>query len=622
MAIFHKLFVPVTHQDADMPIAYLWHRSSRPDVLNMEENRTQLRLSARRLIAIIYLLVIGIAIAAYFLINDLEQSGVVRDTQTERGWATLLLLLVWTMVCYRLYRNNMRIFDLRSQIFDARETEHYAVKEAARLREQFMANMSHEIRTPLNAIIGFGNLLARADLPERERELATNIQVSGETLLALVNDILDLSKIEAGALVLEHVPFEVGGLFHSVQQMFSEKARQKNLSLDIQLAPGLPEELTGDPTRLTQILANLIGNALKFTERGGVLVSVVPVESGDKERITIRIEVRDSGIGIPKNQLERVFERFTQSDEQTTRNYGGTGLGLSIVRQLVQAMQGSVSVQSELGKGSVFTVLLPFDRKPAEAPAQSSAARTETPVPRDIRLLVAEDNPMNRRVVELLFDEWKFPYTMVHNGREAVELLGKDPNAFDLVLMDIQMPELDGYEATRQIRQKLGLRIPIVAMTAHALPGEREKCLSFGMNEYLAKPVREQELLDLIARFVPQTDRSAEPEIDRGYLHETTRGNATYLRELANIFVAQAPKDLEAISSALAANDLTAAARAAHNMKSTVGYMGFAHNLGRQLARFEQQCAEGANTEALQQSFGQIRTAVGSATTKVQRELL
>lgn len=591
----------------------------------MEENRAQLRRTARNFILIIYLFFLGLAVISFFVLSDLEQDGIVRDTQLERGIVTVFFLLVWTLVCFRLYRINTRIFDLRSQTFDAREAEHYAIKEAARLREQFMANMSHEIRTPLNAIIGFSNLLLRGALAPREHELAASIQVASENLLAIVNDILDFSKIEAGMLVLEKIPFDLKGLFHSVQQMFFEKARQKNLALDVYLAPGLPEQLLGDPTRLIQILVNLVGNALKFTERGGVVVSVVPAESMHRERLTIRIEVRDSGIGIPSDQLERVFERFTQSDEQTTRIYGGTGLGLSIVKQLVEAMGGHISVQSELGNGSVFTVLLPFDVQSAiDAPRfkdQAETVENEQIIP-PLRVLVAEDNPMNQRVVELLMESWKIPFTLAHNGREAVDVLREKPHAFDVILMDIQMPELDGYAATHLIRHKLGIKIPIIAMTAHALSGEREKCLHIGMNDYLAKPIREQDLRQALARLAPFHAIGSLLDIDAQYLSETTAGNRAYQKELAQIFLEQAPKDLEAINLALAHSDWAAAAKAAHNMKSTVGYMGFAHNIGRQLADFEHACRGDQTAPVLLHKLQLIKSTVEQAKQVVQRTLL
>ena len=594
----------------------------------MEENRSGLRRSAVSFIVVIYLFFMMLAVAAFFVVTELENDNIVHDTQMERGAVTFLFLIIWSLVCYRLYRINTRIFDQRSEVFDAREAEFYATKELARLREQFMANMSHEIRTPLNAIVGFCHLLARSSLGARERELSDNIQIASENLLAIVNDILDFSKIEAGMMVLENVPFDPTGLFRSVQQMFVEKARQKNLSLELHLAPGLPAHISGDPTRLTQILINLIGNALKFTERGGVVISVAPLEKNEpepeKSHVFLRIEVRDSGIGIPADQLDRIFERFTQSDEQTTRIYGGTGLGLSIVKGLVEAMQGTVAVQSEPQKGSTFTILLPFDPAPEDAllaPAtQGTNHRLSVVAMPDTHILVAEDNLMNRRVVELLFEEWKCSYMMVHNGREAVALLAQSPNFFDLVLMDIHMPEMDGYEATRLIRNKLGLSIPIVAMTAHALAGEREKCLQLGMSDYIAKPIREQELYFLIQRFAGKSDDASELRIDRTYLQETTLGNVAYQGELAKIFLDQAPKDLDAIAAALTAGNRAAAAKAAHNMKSTVGYMGFAQNIGQQLSTFEKSCAEIKDTSILLNEWKTIWNAVEKAKALIVRE--
>lgn len=608
---------------------YLWVSQSKPTSLNMEGNRAQLRRKTGRLLLVIYFAISVFVIAAYFIQNDLEQEGIIHDTQQERGITSILFLIFWSIACYQLFRYIIRAFDERSRVFDARESEHYALKEAARLREQFMANMSHEIRTPLNAIIGFSNLLNRSDLNGRERELSESIQVSSESLLSIVNDILDFSKIEAGMLVLEKVSFDPDNLFHTVQQMFVEKARQKNLTLDIHLAPGLPAALVGDPTRLTQILVNLIGNALKFTERGGVIVSVVqqtPVEDSDVKEapVWLRIEVRDSGIGIAADQLERVFERFTQSDEQTTRLYGGTGLGLSIVKQLVTAMQGTITLQSETGKGSTFTVILPFEQELARALPVTPAPEQQNKALDffEANLLVAEDNPMNCRVIELLFEEWQFRYTLVHNGQEAVELLKKDPTAFDLVLMDIQMPIMDGYEAARHIRRILHLKVPIVAMTAHVLSGERERCIQMGMNDYLPKPIREQELRELIARFVRETTSTPPPPIDRAYLRETTMGNLNHLRELTGIFLEQTPKDMEVIAAALSVSDLTAAARAAHNMKSTVGYMGFARSIGQQLSEFENACTAGSEVSVLQQNLAKIRETVEKARQLVQQEFM
>jgi len=371
-------------------------------------------------------------------------------------------------------------------------------------------------------------------------------------------------------------------------------------------------------------LINLINNAIKFTERGGVVVSVVPVETELNQRITLRIEVRDTGIGIRENQMERIFERFTQSDEHTTRLYGGTGLGLSIVRQLLKAMHGSIVLQSDEGKGSIFTILLPFDLQPTNHPDLSNLLPQKTrravykaPLLPDVNILVAEDNPMNQKVVELLFVDWGYKFTSVKNGLEAFELLASKPHEFNLILMDIQMPEMDGYTATQQIRHQLGLNIPIVAMTANALAGERDKCLSFGMNDYIAKPIREEELGTIIARFAQQKE-TPELAIDFQKLSETTLGNLEHQNELAQIFLTQVPKDISAIAAALSFNNLSAAAQAAHNMKSTVGYMGFSENLGVQLTGFELLCKDRKDISLINSHFEGIKRNTETAIALIQ----
>jgi signal transduction histidine kinase/CheY-like chemotaxis protein len=595
----------------------------------MEENRSSLRRAAIRFVVGIYIVIGLLVAAAFFIINELENDNIVHDTQLTRGVLTIVFLMCWTFACYRLYRINMRLFDQRSQIFDAQETALYATKEATRLQKQFMANMSHEIRTPLNAIIGFGNMLLRGDLNNRERELASNIQLASKTLINIVNDILDLSKIESGMVTLEKIPFELEGLFHSVQQMFIDKAREKNLLFVLDIDPTLPQQLIGDPTRLTQILVNLISNAIKFTDRGEIAIHIYQHKASTKkqDKITLGITVKDTGIGIPSAQLERIFERFTQSDEQTTRIYGGTGLGLSIAKHFIEAMNGTITVQSEVGKGSVFTVLIPFVQATPNfrsvATTQKQKIETEDTeiiqIPASIHLLVVEDNPVNRRVIELLFDEWQFEYTMAHNGRQAVDLLTKSPNAFDLVLMDIQMPEMDGYEATQKIRDILHLQLPIVAMTAHALAGERDKCMHSGMNDYISKPINEHELRRLIVNFTAPSHPMFAPKIDQTYLQETTLGNAEYQRELAQIFLLQIPKDLDAITVAIAAADNKTAARAVHNMKSTVGYMGFEQNLGQLLNHFEIACKEEASHHILLRHLDTIRSQVEAAQVYIKK---
>lgn len=367
-------------------------------------------------------------------------------------------------------------------------------REASIAKSEFLANMSHEIQTPLNGVLGMTHLLSDSDLNSEQRQHLDMIRSSAESLLSVVNDILDFSKIEAKKLTLEKIDFELKPAVEDIRQILNYAASRKGLNFICKYDDNLPQFVNGDPSRLRQIILNLANNAIKFTESGSITIDVKEL-SRNKVQSELQFQVTDTGIGIPQSAIKNMFQAFTQVDASTTRRFGGTGLGLSISRQLVELMNGQIGVTSQEGQGSTFWFTLPAGL--AEAPVKSE--KKSTGVSEDprmkLRLLIAEDNTVNQMIVKAMVQKAGHTCTIVANGKEALEAIKLAP--YDAILMDCQMPEMDGFEATRRIRASFDpwAKIEIIAMTANAMAGDRERCLDAGMNDYVAKPTRIDELL-------------------------------------------------------------------------------------------------------------------------------
>ena len=457
-------------------------------------------------------------------------------------------------------------------------------ESAVRAKQQFLSNMSHEIRTPMNAIIGFTKVLLKTDMSARQREYLSAIKTSGDALIVLINDILDLAKVDSGKMTFEQTPFKLALSISAMLHLFETKIREKNLELVKEYDNNIPEVLVGDPVRLHQIILNLVSNAVKFTSKGKITVSV-RLLSEDAKTANIEFSISDTGIGIEKNKIGKIFENFQQATSGTSRVFGGTGLGLAIVKHLVEAQDGSIDVTSKIGEGSTFSFALNFIKTNAQAEAETELIDLELKEEfKNIKVLVVEDIPLNQLLMKTLLDEFEFETIIAANGKIAVEKLEAEP--FDIILMDLQMPVMNGFEATDYIRKKMNSKIPIMALTADVTTVDLEKCKAVGMNDYISKPVDERILYAKILKLVkkskvgqtfkksPNKNSKRLKCTDLNSLNRRTKSNPKLMMDMISLYLEQTPPLILAMKKSMRDKDWNTLYATVHKMIPSFSIMG------------------------------------------------
>jgi len=479
---------------------------------------------------------------------------------------------------YRFYKASQRNKDLEQAL--ARE------KKEKEIKEQFIDTMTHELRSPLNSVLGYTNLLLRTRLDSDQQKYLRSIRASGELLLGVINELLDYSRIRSGHIRIASHPFRLRDQLAALDDIVRDKVSEKGLSFRCVIGNDVPDDLRGDSVKLLQVLLNLTYNSIKFTREGTITVTTTCKDRGNGG-VLLQFDVADTGIGMPSDKLPRIFDRFYQVEAGGTRMPVGTGLGLSISREILEKQGGTISVESEPGKGSVFHITIPYEVIGQGADDKSDGdmqlKKLGLKLPRGMRVLAVEDNVMNREIMASLLKMYGVQFEMVQSGAEAIRILGV--KRFDVVLMDLQMPGIDGKETTRRIREELGSDVPIIALSAYAEAAEKQNCLAVGMDAYLTKPLQEDELFETLEFYTPEEQQLG--SLDLEYLEKMSRGNADFMDSVLMRVANELPREIAELKDALVRNDQQKVNTLAHDMKTTFAVLGMYGSVEESLTYLE-----------------------------------
>ena len=501
-------------------------------------------------------------------------------------------------------------------------------ENAVKAKQQFLSNMSHEIRTPMNAIIGFTKVVLKTDLSPKQKEYLTAIKVSGDALIVLINDILDLAKVDAGKMTFEETPFKLASSISSMLHLFETKIQEKNLILVKEYDEKIPEVIVGDPVRLHQIILNLVSNAVKFTTRGVIRVGVKLLKE-DEKTVTIQFNVSDTGIGITEHKIKTIFENFQQATSGTSRLYGGTGLGLAIVKQLVEGQNGDINVKSEVNEGSTFSFTLNFKKTKAEAELEQVIVELDTEI-KNIKILVVEDIALNQLLMKTLLDDFGFGCDIAANGKIAIEKLQNQ--TYDVILMDLQMPEMNGFDATEYIRKELNSKIPIIALTADVTTVDLAKCKAVGMNDYIAKPVDERllysKLIGLIKKPIINNEHKEKELVENkqvkytnlDYLIHRTKSNPELMMEMISLYLEQTPPLISEMKQGLENKDWNCLYKAVHKMIPSFSIVGINSDFENMAKKVQEFASTQGQEEGIHDMILQLENVCSEACRELEEE--